>query len=142
MSPFGDLNPDVYVVVYKNGADGELIFLTPKYAVIDDTHTPMWNVRMSKFFTYNPGKKDFLTILVLDRDTSVIDIAWETIRKMGGGFVRLPEKTWDEDDLIGRWEGPIPRELLASNEDIEWKLSFDHVVELRMVIEKLPPDSR
>lgn len=142
-----EFSPDLYVIAFLNG---DAIFLTPPTAVIKSTYEPDWNMVMKDYVNYSPGNKDELTILVFDKVIdpfrSLTRMVSESKMSFSAGMPdgpslmasveKIKEQSFRDDKRLGRWSGPIPKELLLGDKDQEWELSFDRVLSLKMRIEK------
>lgn len=100
---------------------------------------------MEDYFTYDYGARDEFTIVVLDKDTDIVETAtamFADSRIEAGvagnyvGFSGITEQTFNEDDRLGRWSGKIPTDLLTTPDDEPWEISAGRIVSLEMIIEK------
>ncbi len=61
-----------------------------------------------------------------------------TVGEVHVGIQGITEATFNRDDRLGRWSGPIPTDKLLDDDDTPWTLEFDRITSLEMVIEKKP----
>jgi hypothetical protein len=136
-------SPDPYVVAFLNG---ELIFVTPQDAILEDTYSPEWGVIM-KDFKYSAKDKDELTILVKDSDSDLAKKFADSLSKFrviedgkeSGFAIQVTENSFNEDETLGRWSGKIPTNSLNQYADVVWDIPiFGDVLSLKVLIEELP----
>src|SRR5258707_6292985 len=112
---------------------------------------------MDGLVTYSIRNRDELTIMVLDQVTDVLRSLTKRLSEsrltlsvgipegpaLTAGVERIKDSAFRDDKRLGRWSGPIPRELLLdTSKDSDWELTFDRILSLKMGIEKLPDTSK